>query len=91
MKRYLCARFLAKALRVNQNCLLGLRLPQFSEHKIQALTKLNSTLKLLEIAINELSKNSTTLVEAEIIFQFISKNKKNPRKHKLLRTLKMLA
>ena len=43
------------------------------QYTIQALTDLNNTLMPLEIAINELSKKSTTLVEADGIFQFMFK------------------
>ena len=53
--------------------------------------KLNNTLKPLEIAINELSKNSTTSVETEGIFQFMIKTLskiKNTLSEDLLQCLK---
>ena len=68
------------------HALLDLGLPQFREHKIQALTEFNNTLKPLEIAINELSKNFTTLIEAEGIFQFMPM--KNSLSEDLLQCLK---
>lgn len=48
-------------------------LPQFSIPELQALTEFNNTLISLEVANNELPKSSTTLVEAEGIFQFMFK------------------
>lgn len=73
------------------HALLDLRLNPLSETEIQMLTQLNNTLKPLETAVNELSKNYITLVKAEGIFQFMfSKISKfnNPLVRDLLERLK---
>lgn len=73
------------------HALLDLGLSPFNENDIKTLNELNNTLKPLEIAVKELSKNSSTLIEAEGIFQFLFKSLSklhNPLSNELLECLK---
>ena len=46
-------------------------LPIFSDREIETLNNLSDTLEPLDLAINELSKDSTTLIEFECVIKFL--------------------